>query len=217
MKYGEFVEMVDKFVGKKNLTDRIPWFIKLARINLQRGHDFAFTRKEMTFTYPSTSGVGFVLPTDFKAFYGDNAAFVVVNGINLPLEATTEGRERRRLMATTFSTSSNQPATQAGRTRYYITPGASSPTFWTYPEQLGKEIKITYYHWLPDYASGDEEDFLLLRGYDLLLWETIKVANTYLFEEERIPFNQEAFNIALFNFTELDNQLKMSNAPIDVD
>ena len=227
MKYGEFLEMADKFTGKKNLTDRIPWFVSLAKINIQRRHDFAFTWRQWQTQMALDVGVGVNLPSDFKRMYGDHAVRLRLSSGYIPLESTTYERVKRREIATTYVTfdgdnvavdSTSQNSNDVAPVRYYVFPRSNGQfNLHLVPEQVGAYVLFEYYGWLPEYRDTEEEDFLLQRGHDVLLWETLKVANTYLFDEERIPINNAAFEQAFSDFVALDSRNQSSHAPIDVD
>lgn len=227
MNYGDFITMSDDFIDKKGLTTKLPWFVNLARSAMQRRHDFAFTRTVASVSYPSTSGVGVALPEDFKGFYGDNAVSIISGSLTTPLEATTEERERRRLSDTTLQrydsygnlTSQTRVYTSQATppARYYSVPGTLLHTLFIVPEQLSASLQVIYYRYLPPYTNNNEEDAILKYGSDWLLWEVIKIANTYLFDEDRIQFNQAAAMQAQSDFCEWDHTMSRGNVPIDMD
>lgn len=226
MKYGDFKQLVASFLIKKNLTTQIPSFIETAKLNIQLKHNFAFTRTKQSVSYPSTAATGVALPSDFKEFAGDYPVEIVIGNGVLPIALTTEERERQRVARTTIATYdsdgetiqlSNRTSNEITPVRCYLVMGANLPTLFTVPEQLSASLVVYYYRWLSPYTQDTEEDFLLLRGHNFLLWETLKVANVFLYEEDKIPLDVQLFMDAFDNFMKLDDALRHSNAPVDVD
>lgn len=185
MTYGEFVGMLESFLGKKGLSDRIHWFVELAKRDLERRHDFAFTRREWETTYVEG---GVPLPSDFKTVCGNQP--VSVNG--RLVEFTSEARE---LSDPGYSWQ-----------RAYIKPDGKLVLV---PSLPGATVRLRYYARLPRYVSEAEEDFILKYAPDVLLWATLMVANFYLFEEDRVPLDEAAFEKALKSLMELDERFNL--------
>ena len=233
MNLGDFVTFAKEFTGKKGFTPaQVKSFVNMAKLSLQQRHNFAFTRTEATLSYPSSTGTGVALPSDFKSFYHDHAVRVVTGGLDYPLEASSEMRELRRLFSSSVPSFDNETGVLVATTtrtskdatppRYYTIPGpftagAQTHKLRTLPEQLSQSLQVTYYAWLPDYSADADQDFLLARGYDLLLWETLKIANTFIFQESKLPINVDAAQAAFDRFERLDNELDGSAGPIDID
>lgn len=206
MKYNEFLASVGAYLVDTELVIQIPGFIRTARLRLQRKFDWNFTRADIRLDYPSTENVGVVLPPTFKSFAGSNAVKVVDADL-IPtaiLTGSSLEKEYRR------SSSSEQ-------IRYYVKYAAASTIrLFTNPEQLGAILLVDCYSWLPDYSGVNDEDIFLLYGHDVLLWETLKVANMFLAEEEKVPINAQLAEAALSEFQSWDNQIGLSGSWIDV-
>jgi hypothetical protein len=201
MNYGDFLEYVDSFLNKPELTARIPYFVKTARLRLQRRYNFAFTITEGSGTYPGVADTGIVLPSAFKALAGEFS--VAVAGTRI------EGTDLNSLRGRTIrgSTSTTQ--------YYYLKTTTSGSKLFITPEPLSQAVTYDYYAWLADYADSSEEDYFLKYGFDVLLWETLLVANLWLADENRVPINAKAFEIALNEFQAVESQKGLSGSPIE--
>jgi hypothetical protein len=202
MTYGQFLDYVDSFLNKPEMTARIPSFVSTAKLRLQRKYDFNFTRVEGEETYPGVANTGITLPTNFKGFTGQHSVRLMVGTSELPLVGSTLETERRR------GTSSGVVVTSD--VRYYVKRTAATTILLIEPEPLSQTIKFEYFSWLDDYVDSSEEDFFLLRGHDVLLWETLAVANMYLAEENRVQINASLAAAALEDLWSLDNQMSLT-------
>jgi hypothetical protein len=198
MTYGEFLDYVDSFLNKPEMTARIPSFVKTAKLRLLRKYNFNFTRVEEEVTYPGVLATGITLPSSFKGLAGAHSVRLLSGDSELPLVESTLETERRRALSTSAASSQQ---------RFYVKRTAASTLLFIMPEPLGETVYYEYFSWLEDYVESSEEDFLLLRGHDILLWETIAVANMYLAEENRVQINASLAASALEDFFSFDNQV----------
>lgn len=227
MNFGDFIAYVDDYINRDNISDRLPKFINMAKLRLQRKYDFNFTRTDQQFAYPAVAGSGVALPTNFKSMTGANSVRVIsTGGIELPLKGSTLEDERRRAYATvvgvenasgvvTQATDINR--NQALEIRAYVRTLNTGLFLFTTPEQLSATIKAEFYTWLSDYVVNTEEDFLLQRGYDCLLWETLSVANMFLYEENRVMIDAQAVAAAWQELTEWDKRYMQDGAFVEID
>jgi hypothetical protein len=141
----------------------------------------------------------------------------------MPMILSTIEIERRRAHATIVGTMNSTgivvsptdlSASSSRELRAYIKQALSVFKLFTFPEQLSATIKYEYFSWLAAYTDSNTEDYLLKYGHDVLLWESLSVANMFLAEENRVMIDAQASQIALQELMSQDNQV--TNAPIDV-
>lgn len=230
MKYGDFRNLVKDFLNRKNLTNaQINNFINLAKASLQRKADYNSTVKRTTLApYPTELKVGIALPSDFKSFFHEGAVTLVsplTGGFSVPLEGTTFSAEQRRhpALIDTFvgSVTTLLPTSSvfSRRNRFYILTLGGINTIFLQPELAGALLNITYYSWLDPYTDTDEAftDFFLDRGHDCLLYESLRQANMFEFEENRVPIDNELSTQAWMELVNYDARLIQSGAWVDVD
>lgn len=225
MTYSEFYALVNSYVNKSELIPRIPSFVATAKVNLQRKHDFNFSRVDAQTTYPATADVGITLNSNFKGLTGQNAVRILSGTVEMPLVGSTLETERRRLNKTTVGTLASTGVVQSFQNydktasldiRYYIKILATGIKLFTYPEQLTQVIRYEYFSWLPTIVSDNSTDYLLSFGHDVLLWETLKVSNMMLAEENRVLIDNDLARAAFDDFVNYDNGLSLAGSFIDV-
>jgi hypothetical protein len=177
-----------------------------------------FVVKKKVYTYPNIEGVGAALDTDFKALYGEFCV-VILNaaGGRTPLKGSTYVQENRRLRDTVPDLGS--PPIQSIQTkdiRFTLVFLSGLPFLFLAPEVAAAQLELTYYAWLPDYLADEDTDVLLERGYDALLWESVKVANMRLMEEDRVQIDQALASQALTSLQEWARGLTISGATLDL-
>ena len=238
MNYRAFLNLVKEFLNRDELDNRIPEFVEAALLRLQRRHNFQFSRKSTTMSYPSSQRVGVTLPTDFKAFVHDHSVSLISGATYLPLMGVQEKAEMAREHRTAYQSldASGVASTIVGPTsrstspiRYYTkvflsdavtrrrTNIAQETKLFLSPEQPGASLYVEYFAWLPMYTSATDEDIFLIRGHDILLWETLAVANIYLHEEDRVGIDAQATQRALQEFLEWDSRSADSGAGFDLE
>lgn len=227
MNFGNFRQYVADFLKIPSVTDtNIANFTNMGKLRLQRKHDFMFTRTDSSNTYPSTADEGIALPSSFKAITEPLAVRLISSGSEVPLTGDSLTGVRRRWRDTRFGQVDASGIVQSVvdvnkltslDITYYVQVLTTGTVLWTYPEQLGQTINVEYFAWLNDYTQDTEEDFLLLRGYDMLLWEVLKVANTFLAEENRVLIDSNLMEEAFQNFTEWDKLFANQGAFVELD
>lgn len=212
MNVGILKAMLVDFVGDRVTVDatRMLTIINMSRDRLQRNYDLSFAKKFISATYPATASAGYALPSDFKGFSSsrsvsllntDTSVYVPLSGITVTQFENTE----------TLAAVSN-PSYYTYRVEMLTT----GPYLFIHPEPLGQSIKIRYNCWLDPIAANDDtfEDFLLLRGYDAIFFECLKVLNLFLRNEERIAIDEPASARAIQELVDYVNKLECSGASI---
>lgn len=186
--------MVKDFLKRKDFTDsQLDQYINLAKLNIQRNAALHIAVAQTTVTYP-TAGGGVSLGNAFREFYGDFAvSFENATGGATPIRGSTFSEEQRRLRADSEAATS----VVAKELRYYIRFVNGTPYLFLNPEIADASLKVTYYTWLEDYSSDSDEDVILRIGRDALLWETLKVCNMRLTEEERVKIDDALMKASL--------------------
>jgi hypothetical protein len=212
MNVGILKAMLVDFVGDRVTIDaaRLLTIINMSRDRLQRNHDLSFAKKLISATYPATASAGYALPTDFKGFPSAKSISLLDTGtsIYLPIYGIT---------VTQFE---NTPAlVENAETSFYtyrIEVLTTGPYLFIHPEPLGQSIKIRYNCWLTAITANDDsfEDFLLLRGYDAIFFECLKVVNLFLRNEERIVIDEPASARAIQELKDYVVTLEQSGASI---
>lgn len=205
MVYKDFRDnLLKPFYNRGEVSDALLRnFVNMAKLRIQRDYNLAFALGEATLTYPSEARVGVALPADFKGFFHSHS--VMVAGV--PIEGTTHETEMRRLY-------------QGGETtkvRYFALPRGLGWVLYLSPEALGVDMRVTYYKWLPDYTSDNDEDFLTCEGRDVLLWESLRVGNMFQEDDAKVGINETAFQVALHNLRYYCENVLFSGSFVDVD
>jgi len=210
MNLGLFKAMLVDFCGDRiTIADaRLLSIINMARDRIQRGNDLAFAKKITSATYPATTSAGYTLPTDFKSFVSGKAVwFTGTDGYQIFLPATTR----------TILENQGMPATDSNKPRefYVELTTTGSKMFVTFESGfLSQAFSYRYNCFLAAYTADGDEDFLLQRGYDALLWESLKVLNLYLKNEERIQIDEPASARAIDELNRYCIELERGGAAI---
>ena len=219
MNYKEFSNLVDEFLGVADLRGKLPILINQAKVELQRQHLFNFALVEKNETYPSTASTGLMLPSDFRALFSNHA--VSINGA--PLTGTTWEDEQHRLNNLSSYTGNIGGLAEASVTqpdlpvRYFIQPGTGGVyKLFIRPEPLDLEVKYFYHCWLPPYTDDNDTDFLLTAGYDVLLYQTVMLANQFLQDEDKTAFPMRLYQQALATLISADNQTLQHGSAIEL-
>lgn len=242
MTFGEFRdEVFTPFLDRSEpemTKPRRNAIINMAKLRLQTELGLKMAMRVANVTYPSTFNTGVALPADFKEFpYDRSVTLTGLNGVSssrLPISGTTHSRTQGRLasqqgymmaeLASPAATSAIAAATQG--THYYVLPlagSATSPTAttsWTLfltPEVLEVNLELLYIAWLPDYSNDEDEDILLVAGRTVLLWESLRVANMFEDEDNRVEINEEAFQAAMHSFESYCTKAIRGGAHIEVE
>ena len=212
MNVGVLKAMLVDFVGDRVTIDatRLLTIINMSRDRLQRKFDLSFAKKLISATYPATASAGYALPSDFRSFpsaksvsllNADTSIYVPLNGITV-----TQFENTNALVE----------IAQPTYTTYRVEMLTTGPYLFIHPEPLSQAIKIRYNCWLAAITANDDsfEDFLLLRGYDAIFFECLKVVNLFLRNEERVTIDEPASARAIQELLDYVNQLEQSGASI---
>lgn len=193
-----FREMVKDFLKRKNLTDaQLDRNINLAKMRLQRDYALNVVAKKKTLTYPSAGG-GVALGSDFRAFY-DDFSVVILNGAggSTPIRGSTFNEEQRRLRDDQRDGVSTMTSIETREIHFYCMSLDGEMKLFLNPEIADAILEVYMFAFLPDYSADGDEDILLTVGRDAMLWETLKVCNMFLVEEERVKIDSVLANEAL--------------------
>ena len=222
--------LVKPFYRRREVSDaQILTFINIAKLVIQRDFGLSFALGREDLTYASTAGEGVSLPNNFKAFYSDmSVSLVSSTGVKMPISGSSFQAEQRRIPFDQSSTdqqvyplnASNVTITKS-LCRYYALPiNTNENAKWQLflqPEVLEIDLSVLYFKWLAPYASLTEEDFLLVRGYDVLLWQTLKAGNRYQQDDAKVEVDDKAGAIALNDLRDYCEKAVYSAGGIDID
>jgi hypothetical protein len=241
MTFGEFRdEVFSPFLSRSEpelTTARRNAIINMAKLRLQMEYGLKMAMRIANLTYPNALNTGADMPADFKEFPYDRSVTLTgvsgVSGSRLPISGTNHARSQGRLAAqsgylqseTSSPAASSVLAAASQGLHYYILPLAGSGTsptgvstwkFFLTPELLASTVEIIYIAWLPDYANNADTDFLLTVGRVTLLWESLRVANMFEDEDNRVEINERAFQDSLAGLASYCTKAIRSGSHIDV-
>lgn len=209
--------MVKDFLQRKDVSDaQVMQWANLAKLRLQRDDNLSLAVRKTTLSpYPTTEGVGIALPSDFKGFYGEFSVVILnaAGGVT-PLKGSTLTQALRRTRDRGANTWTKFPTAEIV---WYAEPQENGLIrLFLFPEISAASLKVWYYVWLPDYVSSTDEDILLTIGRDALLWETLKVANMFLTEEDRVKVDDALASAAIAKVEDWCSRVLTSGATLDL-
>lgn len=207
MTLGLFKTMLTDFLGVGVTVDstRLLQIINMARDRIQRNYNLSFAKVIKQDTYPATVNTGYVVPADFKSF-------VSAKAVQIYNPQTTGWITCSGITQTQLETENVRPSDVLYQ--YYIQALATDTRLFIMPEPLSQTIKFRYNCWLAAYSGDFDTDFLLTRGTDVLLFESLKVLNLFLHNEERVQIDAAASAQALMELESFVNQLENNGASI---
>jgi hypothetical protein len=192
--YSGLLSTVGDWLNRSDLNTKIPDFITLLEARLNR---ILRTAEMEETTTLSTTAERIDLPTDFlqaRALYLDTDP-------RQELEAVSPGTLRTKY------------AVQAtGKPEVYAISG-SEMVFGPAPDDEYDAI-LTYYQKLEALSDANETNWLIVSHPDVYLYGTLLMAETFLWNDERIPLWKAAWDEALDELMEHGKRKQYGAAPL---
>jgi len=196
--YTKFKELVAEYLGRDDLTDKIPVFIKLGEERLRRDCRLRQMLKYSSATLPSGDAT-IAIPNDFLAI---KTIYVDTNPI-YTLEYQTSS-----------AFYDNPVVKQTGQPSYYTLIGSE---FQFGPIPAGDyALKMIYYHRPEVLSPSNASNVFLLYAPDLLLYASLAEAEPYLMNDERLQTWSALYTRGLDSLAKSDDESEYPSTPLTI-